>query len=333
MLALPCLTIRTMGEQAHIPDVLRVYAAITNRFGVAAMPAQLHTGNAHPLAAEKWFATVEAELSAYQLRQYLQETEHDAEHDLAPLIKRYLKLPTRNEALRQKLEVLLAFYLIDSPTAGASGHGLESEKVADILKPVLGDITCRCGHPTEPVNVLINIVHSLKELRDIKRERILDRSRQLKESFGEAFFCPASLVAFAGMNFAVQRAFIRQRSADIRSVSDAITELQKHNLTTADCKQAGMSTEEPLTSLQQLCNQWQHGGVGDYAGDRSLEQIIGIRQALELALHRATRPPVPSPIAKPQAPAVAGVAKPAVVASAPVTTTAPTEAATARAAA
>jgi len=103
--------------------------------------------------------------------------------------------------------------------------------------------------------------------------------------------------------------FFRLMHADLHAIRFALHEMEKRGQKVCDCSAAGLSKEEPLANIREICHDWKQPFRAAYSAGNNFKQLVATRNAVEAAM----RAPAPEPKKAEPTPA------PVVAAVAPVT--------------
>jgi len=276
--------------------VYPLYAALAIQFGLANPPYP--PGELPPLrptrstfdAVRKWLDALDGNILAFQLRQLPPEILNGNRESLRALIGRHLRKPDKNEADRDKIDLLLVQYfaLSASEEVDLVHKEMTLADVARLLQPVLTQADPTPLEWCEPLEAILEKTKQCHSLRDLMEDGLLEQGRMLKDSAGPMFYDPAALVAFCRFNFLLRRAFIRMLHADLKAVGKAIDELEALGVKTVDCRSAGFSAAETTAQLRYFGENWKQPFQKDYTQNsvyRAFEQLLAVRTALEEALN------------------------------------------------
>src|SRR5207245_10654900 len=85
---------------------------------------------------------------------------------------------------------------------------------------------------------------------------ILEQGRRLKAHSEDKYFSPAAMVAFTRFSFMMRRVFFHLMHADLNAILDGLRDLERHGVSTLDCRRAQFSAEEPVARLRMICKSW-----------------------------------------------------------------------------
>jgi hypothetical protein len=237
--------------------------------------------------AEKWFAGMDEKIQIQHLRQFVQTSPLVNDAVLRDLLFHNLNKTPRGEHDRDKVDFLLVQLFSEQSPSELSEADLGLEAAAKILEPVLGPV--EISEP-EFLNALNNLVHEAGEsetLNSLFTARVIERGRQIKESCGDGFFEPLTMVAFARFGFLMRRTFFRLMQQDLNAILDGLRELESRGLTTLDCRKAQFSAEEPVIRLRMICQSWKVMFHAEYSAGQPLCILVDLRTAVEAALRES----------------------------------------------
>src|SRR5271169_85311 len=117
---------------------------------------------------ETWLDSLDRQVQAHQLRHLLQTTTLIAsESGLRALTLRHLRKSSKSNPDRDKIDFLLVQYFALCAPAKIYHKQIELIDVAQVMKPVLGDVDCTPLTWCEPLEKMILTLRGFKSLRDI----------------------------------------------------------------------------------------------------------------------------------------------------------------------
>lgn len=241
----------------------------------------------------RWLDEMDEKVQTHQLRKLLQTTTLSSnEEGLRALILRHLRKPTKTTFDRDKIDFLLVQYFALCAPPKTYHKQVELLDVARVLKPVLGDVDPTPLEWCEPLESMIELLQSFKSLRELLKTEFIGEGRRLKEAAGGMFYDPAALLAFIRFNFLLRRAFIELMHADLIATRSALAYLESIGVTFVDCRRAGLSDAESITSLAQLCNEWKQPFQKEYTENSvgtAFQKLLALRSDVEQCVesHRA----------------------------------------------
>jgi hypothetical protein len=232
---------------------------------------------------KQWFADVDEKVQAYQLRQLLQTSQLGTEENLRALITRQLACPTKTKSIRDKVDFLMVQYYAHCSPHG-SHEDLSFDHFADVLHPLLGDVSPLLPPFCSQLDDLLAILEKCDSLGDLLKQEIIDKARNVKELAEEKYFSPSVLVAVARFNYMLRLGFFRLMHADLHAIRLAIHEMEARGQVHCDCSSAGLSKVELLTDVRQICHEWKNPFRAAYSAGNNFKQLVEIRAAVEKAL-------------------------------------------------
>ena len=275
--------------------VYPIYAALATQFALA--PAPYTQGKVPPERPTreafdgllKWLDTIDEKSLAYQIRQLPSNVVNGSEQGLRALIHRQLKKPNKNNADRDKIDLLLVQYFAMCASEELVRKDVTLAEVARTLQPVLSEADPTPLEWCEPLERILEKSRLCTSLRDMMEEALLEKGRLLKDEAGPMFYDPAALVTFCRFNFLLRRAFIRALHGDLGAVRDALDSLEAGGVKTVDCRRAGFSAAETTLQLRYFYENWRQPFRKDYTENsvrHSFEQLLALRADLEEELGR-----------------------------------------------
>jgi hypothetical protein len=278
-----------------------IYASLNVEFKLDVQPCrdlEIPINRAEPEVMERierWFDAVDEKIQVWQLRQLLQ-TSHTADGEsLRALLKRQLEKQHKTADVRDKVDYLLVQYYAQSAPEDAHNHQIALSHVAEVLEPVLGCVDADLPGFCSELELILADLASCTSLGDLLQRKIIERAREVKERAATEYFRPSVLVAFVRFNFLVRMGFFRLMHADLHAVQHALRQMEARGQLVCDCSRAGLSSEEPLTNLRQICHDWKKPFRAAYTAGSNFKQLVAIRAAVEAAVK------APAPMAMPPA--------------------------------
>ncbi len=266
---------------------------------------------------QTWVNSMDQRVMVHQLRQLLQTTTLNAsESGLRALILRHLRKPTKSNTDRDKIDFLLVQYFALSAPPKIYHKQIELQDVALVMRPVLGEADTSPLAWCEPLEKMIDALHGFRGLREILKTNFIEQGRKVKESAGGMFYDPSALIAFIRFNFLLRRTLIELMHADLIAIRASLTQLEAGGIRFLDCDAAGMSSNESVTRLKQVTEEWKQPFQREYT-ERSVNQafdkLLSLRGAVEKALEKLAAKQAPiavAPVAPPLKAPAAPSAKP-----------------------
>ncbi len=254
-----------------------------------------------------WLDSMDQRVLVHQLRHLLQMTTLNAsESGLRALIMRHLKKPSKSITDRDKIDFLLVQYFALCAPAKTYHKQIELADVAQVMKPVLGEVDTAPLPWCEPLEKMIASLRGFKSLRDILKTNFIDQGRRVKESAGGMFYDPSAMLAFVRFNFLLRRTLIELMHADLIYIRSGLTHLESAGARTVDCQSFGLTAAEPVARVRQLADEWKQPFQKEYT-ERSVNQafdkLLSLRADVERTMEKVLGKPVEAPKPAPAAPA------------------------------
>ena len=237
-----------------------------------------------------WLDQVDKQVQAVHLRRLLVTPAVAREDSLCLFLQRHLGKPEKLPADRDKIDLLLVQYFVLCAPQGLIAGPIEVSDVARILQPVLGELEPGSVDGCEPLDRILEAAKQCRSLRDLMEQGILEQGKLLKAAVAEKFYDTAALVSICRFNFLLRRSFIHWLHADLRAIGAALNLLEKRGITVVDCRRAGLSSKELISTLRQFHQHWKPPFQTDYSQDSALkayDQLMCLREDLEDALVQA----------------------------------------------
>jgi hypothetical protein len=245
-----------------------------------------------------WLDSMDAQVQAHQLRQLLQTTTLNAsESGLRALIMRHLRKTSKTIPDRDKVDFLLVQYFALCAPAKIYHKQIELIDVAQVMKPVLGDVDCAPMSWCEPLEKMIVSLRGFKSLRDILKTNFIDQGRRVKESAGGMFYDPTAMIAFVRFNFLLRRTLIELMHADLIYIRSGINHLESNGAKTVNCQSFGLSSTEPLHKIRQIADEWKQPFQKEYnerSVNQAFEKLLALRSDVESSIEKALGKPMGS---------------------------------------
>ncbi|MEO5937091.1 MAG: hypothetical protein ABIP81_07740 [Terriglobales bacterium] len=244
---------------------------------------------------EAWFNEMDKKVEPYQLRQLLQTTNLGTEELLRALVARQLGYPQKTKAVRDKVDYLMVQYYAQCSPHGAH-EDLSFDHFADVLEPLVGDVSPLLPPFCSELDTLLTRLDACTSLGELLGGQIIERARSIKEQAEEKYFSPSVLVAVARFNYMLRLAFFRLMQADLHAIRFALHGMEGRGQTECDCSTAGLSAQESLRDLRQLCHEWKKPFRAAYSAGANFKQLVAVRTAVEKAFA------APAPVKQPEIP-------------------------------
>jgi hypothetical protein len=254
-----------------------------------------------------WLNSLDQHVQVHQLRHLLQMTTLNAsESGLRALIMRHLRKTAKTNQDRDKIDFLLVQYFALCAPAKIYHKQIELVDVAQVMKPVFGDVETTPLSWCEPLEKMIQTLRTFKSLREILKTNFIEQGRKVKEGAGGMFYDPSAMIAFVRFNFLLRRTLIELMHADLIYIRSGIHHLVSAGAKTVDCQTFGLSSSEPINKVAQIADEWKQPFQKEY-NERSVNQafdkLLALRADVERTIERVLGTPLESPPAK-AAPAV-----------------------------
>jgi hypothetical protein len=256
------------------------------------------------IEVHEWLDSMDIRVQVHQLRHLLQMTTLNAsETGLRALIQRHLRKPKKSNIDRDKIDFLLVQYFALCAPAKIYHKQIELVDVAQVLEPVLGEVSPAPLDWCAPLEKMIESLRGFRSLREILKTNFIEQGRKVKESAGGMFYDPAALISFIRFNFLLRRTLIELMHADLIAIRSGLTQLEEANVRIMDCHHLGLSAAEPISKILEIANEWKQPFQKEYT-ERSVNQafdkLLGLRTDVEKAVEKAFGKPQESvPQAKP----------------------------------
>lgn len=235
-----------------------------------------------------WLDKIDQIVQPHQLRQLLQVTMLNAsEGGLRAMILRYLRKTAKETLDRDKIDFLLVQYFVLCAPPQVYHGPLGMETVAQVMRPVLGEADPTPLEWCAPLENMIKTFQTHRSLRDMLKTNFIMEGRRLKEKAGGMFYDPSALLAFIRFNFLVRRTLIEMMHADLQAIRSGLGTLADARVKSLDCKQAGLSSAEPVQKIQQIAKEWKQPFQGEYnerTVSSAFEKLLALRSIVEQAV-------------------------------------------------
>lgn len=247
---------------------------------------------------QAWLDTMDQKVQVHQLRQLLQTTTLNAsESGLRALIMRHLRKPAKNNVDRDKIDFLLVQYFALCAPAKIYHKQIELADVAQVMKPVLGDVDCTPLSWCEPLEKMILALRSFRTLRDILKTNFIEQGRRVKEGAGGMFYDPAAMIAFVRFNFLLRRTLIELMHADLIYIRSGINHLENVDVKILNCESFGLTSTEPINKIRQIADEWKQPFQKEYnerTVNQAFEKLLALRADVEKNVERVLGKPLES---------------------------------------
>jgi hypothetical protein len=239
---------------------------------------------------EIWLDEMDQRVAVHELRKLLQTTTLNAnETSLCALIHRHLQKSSKTNVDRDKVDFLLVQYFALCAPAKIYHKQIEPHDVAQVMKPVLGDVDDSTLEWCEPLEQMIEKLRAFRSLREILKTNFIEQGRKVKETAGGMFYDPAALLTFVRFNFLLRRTFIELMHADLIAIRSGLSQLETAGARIIDCHHFGLSAEEPLAKIRDVADEWKQPFQKEYTErsvNQTFEKLLGLRTDVERALEK-----------------------------------------------
>src|ERR1700730_5608133 len=286
----------TQSQWAETVSVFPIYLALAKQLGIAIpfLQRKLPETPDPELSSQvlNWLDSMDQRVIVYQLRHLLQMTTMNAsESSLKSLIERHLRKPTKTTFDRDKIDFLLVQYFALCAPAKIYHKRIEPPDVAEVMKPILGEVAPATLTWCEPLEVMIQSLHSFRSLREVLKTNFIEQGRRVKEAAGGMFYDSSALLAFIRFNFILRRTLIELMHADLITTRAGIAKLESSDVRVIDCRNTGLSAAEPLSKVKKLADEWKQPFQKEYTErsvNQAFEKLLGLRADVEIALEKST---------------------------------------------
>jgi hypothetical protein len=240
--------------------------------------------------AQTWLDAMDRQVMVHQLRHLLQMTTLNAsESGLRALIMRHLRKPSKTNVDRDKIDFLLVQYFALCAPAKIYHKQIELGDVAQVMKPVLGDVDTTPLEWCEPLEKVISTLRQFKSVRDILKTNFIEQGRKVKETAGAMFYDPSAMLAFVRFNFLLRRTLIELMHADLIFVRSGLNHLESSGVKSIACPAFGLTANEPIEKVREVADEWKQPFQKEYT-ERSVSQafdrLLALRSDVQNALDK-----------------------------------------------
>jgi hypothetical protein len=238
----------------------------------------------------EWLDSMDTRVLVHQLRHLLQMTTLNAsESGLRALIQRHLRKHTKSSMDRDKIDFLLVQYFALCAPAKIYHKQIELTDVAQVLKPVFGEVESAPLSWCAPLEKMIETLREFHSLREILKTNFIEQGRKVKEGAGGMFYDPVAMIAFVRFNFLLRRTLIELMHADLIAIRAGVIHLETAGVRIIDCHHLGLSAAEPLPKVKQLAEEWKQPFQKEYTErsvSQAFEKLLGLRTDIDHALEK-----------------------------------------------
>src|SRR6202049_1751453 len=284
------------SQWAETVSVFPIYLALAKQLGIAIpfLQRKLPETPDPELSSQvlNWLDSMDQRVIVYQLRHLLQMTTMNAsESSLKSLIERHLRKSTKTTFDRDKIDFLLVQYFALCAPAKIYHKRIEPPDVAEVMKPILGEVPPAALTWCAPLEAMIQSLHSFRSLRELLKTNFIEQGRKVKEAAGGMFYDSSALLAFIRFNFILRRTLIELMHADLITTRAGIAKLESSDVRVIDCRNTGLSAAEPLSKVKKLADEWNQPFQKEYTErsvNQAFEKLLGLRADVEIALEKST---------------------------------------------
>ncbi|HEY2547242.1 MAG TPA: hypothetical protein VGI46_14335 [Candidatus Acidoferrum sp.] len=262
---------------------------------------------------EAWLDEMDQRVAVHELRKLLQTTTLNAnEASLCALIHRHLQKSSKTNVDRDKVDFLLVQYFALCAPARIYHKQIEPSDVAQVMKPVLGDVAVTTLEWCEPLEEMIFKLRTFRSLREILKTNFIEQGRKVKETAGGMFYDVAALLTFVRFNFLLRRTFIELMHADLIAIRSGLAQLETDGVRIIDCHHFGLSAEEPLAKIREAADEWKQPFQKEYTErsvNQTFEKLLGLRTDVKRALEKIA-PKAAETVTRPEKAGGPGVSAP-----------------------
>src|SRR5882757_5876681 len=281
-------------QWAEARSVFPIYLALAKQLGIHIPFTQRNLPEDPDLElfsqVQTWLDSMDKRVIVYQLRHLLQMTTLNAsESSLKSLIERHLRKAVKTHFDRDKIDFLLVQYFALCAPAKIYHKRIEPPDVAEVMKPILGDVEPATLVWCEPLEAMITALHGFRSLREILKTNFIEQGRRVKESAGGMFYDSSALLAFIRFNFLLRRTLIELMHADLIAIRAGIAQLEAAGVRVVDCQNFGLSAAEPLAKIRTMADEWKQPFQKAYTErtvNQAFDKLLGLRTDVEQALER-----------------------------------------------
>jgi hypothetical protein len=239
---------------------------------------------------QTWLDVMDQQVMVHQLRHLLQMTTLNAsESGLRALIMRHLRKPAKTTADRDKADFLLVQYFALTAPPKVYHKQIELTDVANVLRPVFGEVDSAPLPWCEPLEKMIVSLRSFKGLRDILKTNFIEQGRRVKEGAGGMFYDPSAMLAFIRFNFLLRRTLIELMHADLIFIRSGLVQLQQAGAKALDCQTVGLGKAEPIDKLLRMADDWKQPFQKEYTErtvNQAFDKLLGLRADVERGIEK-----------------------------------------------
>ena len=280
----------TAAEWEAAQQIHALYTNLAREFALDVTPSQVlesgRDGSSEEMldSARQWLSRMDDRIEVHQLRQYLQNTLAANKDGVRVLLEHFLRKADQRPSDRDKVDFLLVQHFFNNAPSLLKDGSVELKYVAEVLKPVLGEVDLTEPEWLKPLDSHIQAAVGCSNLNQLFQSGALESARKLKTSSEHNYFDPVALVAFTRFNFLMRRIFFRLLHQDINGILDGLRELEQHGVQVLDCRRAEFSAEEPILRLRMICQSWKVMFQAEYSLGQPLRLLTELRGVIDAAL-------------------------------------------------
>jgi hypothetical protein len=240
--------------------------------------------------AQSWLDAMDRQVMVHQLRHLLQMTTLNAsESGLRALIMRHLRKPSKSNVDRDKIDFLLVQYFALCAPAKIYHKQIDLPDVAQVMKPVLGEVDTTPLEWCEPLEKVISSLRLFKSVRDILKTNFIEQGRKVKESAGAMFYDPSAMLAFVRFNFLLRRTLIELMHADLIFVRSGLNHLESSGVKSIACPAFGLSGNESIEKVREVADEWKQPFQKEYTErtvNQAFDRLLALRSDVQNALDK-----------------------------------------------
>src|ERR1700691_1972104 len=234
--------------------------------------------------AQQWLNKMDDRIQVHQLRQFLQTSTLVDSDGLVVLLRHFLAKTSHSDASRDKIDFLLVQYFSQSAPTELEDNNADVAYVAQALEPVLGPVELKTPVWLNALDRVLDAARRCRSLDELLHGGVLEQGRKAKAQAGDLFYLPVALVAFTRFGYLMRRIFFRLMLADLNSILDGLTELEKEGVETIDCRRAQFSEQEPIIRLRMICQSWKVMFQAEYSSGQPLRMLVDLKASVDAAL-------------------------------------------------
>ncbi len=267
-----------------------VYCALAREFVLESPPCTdlesvIDVPTAENVAeAEQWFAAMDNRIHIHHLRHFAQTSPLMTEQAVADFLSHTLAKPRKNAEDHDKVDFLAVQLLAMRLPPSASAPNPSLPAVMQLMESVVGSPSGDAPPCVKDLESMIAEADTVKNLNALFTSRIIERSREIKQSSGNDFFQPVALSASARFGYLVRRRFFELMQQDLNAILDGLRELERHGVRTIDCRRAQFGADEPISRIRMICQSWRVMFQAEYSSGQPLCLLVDLKTVVEQAV-------------------------------------------------